>query len=274
MLQNMSYVINALLCKWYISSDISPSSINKYKSKSEVPGRMEINDEASITQPLYLLKRGILNALTVNIAPLSRLAFGPPENLLPERPSVPTSVLIYFLEVVLEMMMFSWEEFSNSPDGSKTSIMNMLTIKSGECSTENITKSSGTRLNNDQANSVQSSRRGSWTSNVRSPTRVNDRGADIYILAHIPLSNLNYWFMYSLQHNSLYSNKMYSLVCFCILKRRRYWNYGLDLLIYGDASAGVNGLVDELCKAYPFVGLECAVYCRLLCNVLRYPPPC
>jgi hypothetical protein len=212
------------------------------------------------------------------------MAFGPQDTLLPERPSIPTSVLIHILEVVLEMILFSWEEFENTPESfqSKGNSLSMLSTRyndSGGTSCESSTRSSGNRLNaktpersrsaSGSGSISSSSRRQSWISDSRRTGRVKDRGDDIYILSHLPLSNLFYWFIHSMQHNSLYSNKMYNLVYFCLLKRQRYWNYGLDLLVYGDAAAGVNGMVDELCRAYPYTGLECAVYCRLLCNVLR-----
>jgi hypothetical protein len=266
----MLYSVNGLR----ISNPICSTS--KYKTKSEIPGKMEYNDEASSLQPLYLLKRAVLNALTVNIAPLSRMAFGPQETLLPERPTIPTSVLVYFVEVVLEMLLFSWEEFNTTPESFQSiQKKNILNILNG--SSENNSRNSGNMLSpssppttRSSSGTVASSRRASWISDTGKPGAVRDRGGDIYIISHIPLSNLCYWFLHSLKHNSLYSNKMYSLMYFCLLKRRRYWNYGVDLLIYGDESAGVNGLVDELCMAYPFIGYECAVYCRLLCNVLRY----
>lgn len=260
-----SVALNALMCKWFAeeSPNVYYDSFNKFKTKTEVPSKLQENDSVTTAQPLYLLKQAILNALSVNIDTLSRIAFGSPDAFFPERPPVPTSILITLFELILEMVLFAWEEFDLDPDAFVKS-EDSMEFGSGIVSRSRLLASP----------SRPQSRKKSWVSESKlSPSasnRVRDRGHDIYILCHLPLSNICYWFFHTMQHVSLYSNKVYCLLYFCLLKRRRYWNYGLDLLIYGDRTAGINGLVDELCMPYPYSGMECGVFCKLICNVVRY----
>lgn len=213
-------------------------SISKYKTKDTQSGKMEYNLDATASQPLYLLKQSMLHVLSINLEYIFEPVFGSRETPR-QKPATTISTMILVTEIIQDMIVFSWEE---------QSLFVPMTVRIG----------------------LSSRRTSQWESDAMGRLISGlSTSIDIFIVAQLPLSTIQLWFFTKYANNALYTNKAFKIIHFLLLKRRRFWNYGLDFLVFGDEDADQIGLVDFLVQGYPFTGLECDGYCKSLCHIMR-----